>query len=293
VVGAFEGYMNGWMFDNLGAMSSKIGGKIADRMIPEVQTIHKAIDKSLVQHTSTSLTNAVFFGTYGNLEEYLTTGRISPETFATNAGMGLALGVRETGKLLWAKGLTSLASAPRSAVKNITDSNVKPEDLAKQAKEKIDLVESGQSQDREGDLVMAFMLAKQSQLKAVVDEVKSNPDEVKKSIEESTLEDKAKEILIDKVNEVVADNDPKIAEAKKYTDDIALLDDALGKIRDNKEWDDTRKEIESEPLKRKKEELKKKVLEIYGKAEPEVKKEGEGEKESRLQKRKKKRLMPY
>jgi hypothetical protein len=282
VVGAFEGYMNGWMFDNLGAMSSKIGGKIADRMIPEVQTIHKAIDKSLVQHTSTSLTNAVFFGTYGNLEEYLTTGRISPETFATNAGMGLALGVRETGKLLWAKGLTSLASAPRSAVKNITDSNVKPEDLAKQAKEKIDLVESGQSQDREGDLVMAFMLAKQSQLKAVVDEVKSNPDEVKKSIEESTLEDKAKEILIDKVNEVVADNDPKIAEAKKYTDDIALLDDALGKIRDNKEWDDTRKEIESEPLKRKKEELKKKVLEIYGKAEP--KKEGESKPQEPLTK---------
>jgi hypothetical protein len=54
------------------------------------------------------------------------------------------------------------------------------------------------------------------------------------------------------------------------------LDEALKGIKDNKEWDDARKEIESEPLRRKKAELQEKVRGVYGKEEP--KEEGDTKK---------------
>ena len=277
LLSGLEGFATGMTFDALGGISSKIGSKIANKIIPETKTVTKALDKALLQHSTTSLTNATFFGGYGNLEEYLTTGEISGETFATNAGMGLALGIRETGKLLYAKGIHSLLATPREVLNKTIKSEITSEELAKQAQEKIDNVESGQSTDREGDAISAKILANASILKATVDEIKENPDEIKKSITESELDPKLQEAIIDKVDEIVADNDPKVQEAKKYTDDIALIDDALDKIRKNKSWSDGRKEAESRPLKIKKEELRKKELEVYGIKEPEPK-EGEGEK---------------
>ncbi len=280
ILGAIEGYTTGWMFDNLGAISSKIGGKIANKLMPEVKTTGQAINKALTEHTGTSLTNAVFFGGYGNLEEYLRTGKISAETFATNAGMGLALGVRETGKLLYVKGINALISTPKDVINRTIKSKLTTEDLVKQAQDKIALIEKGDSPDRESDLLVAKMNANLAGLNAIVDEIQSDKRSVIQSVKESTLDTKVKNLLVDKINEIDADNDPKIQETKRYTEDIALLDDALDSIRENKSWDETRKEVESAPLKRKKEELKNKILEAYGKAEPQ--KEGGEEKKKEL-----------
>jgi len=188
----------------------------------------------------------------------------------------MSLNPVEAGKLLFAKGMNSFTAAPREGLNDLYKSDVSSEEMAKKSEELAKDVDEGKSENPEADVVTAFMLNKTSQLKAIVDEVKENPKDIIKSVDESTLEPKVKELITDKINEVVADNDPKIQETKEFTDDIALLDDALDKIRKNKAWDDVRKEVESEPLKRKREELRDKILKVYGKAEPEPK-EGKGE----------------
>jgi hypothetical protein len=261
-VGALEGYMTGWMFDALGGMSGKLGSKIAAKIMPEVKTTGGAINKALLQSSSTSLTNAVAFGGYSNLEEYLRTGKISAETFATNAGIGLALGVRESGKLLWAKGLNSLVGAPADVIARLGKSNITSEELASQAKDKIKQVEDGTSKDVESDLAAAKLSENMAALKVVIDEVKSNADEVLKSIDESSLDAKSKEVYVDKVNEVIADTHPNAEKIKPVSDELKDIDRKIKNIKRNKSLSDTEKKLKIDELKLRAEELQTKVAKL-------------------------------
>jgi len=274
---SFERGITGWMYEGMGHSANLMGNKIINKLMPNAKTIGESINKSLLQKGTTALTNGLYFMGYGGLDEFVRTGQVSKENLSSSFGMGFAFSMPEMGNLLYAKGINSFIAAPREGINNIYKSDVSAKELSKKSEELAKSIDEGKSENPEADAVTAFMLNKASQLKAVVDEVKENPKEVIKSIDESTLEPKAKELIIDKVHEVVADNDPKVQEAKPYTDDIALLDDALDKIKGNKAWSEGRKEVESAPLKRKREELKKKELEVYGIKEPEPK-EGEGEK---------------
>ena len=264
VAGALEGYMTGWMFDALGGMSGKLGSKIAAKIMPEVKTTGGAINKALLQSSATSLTNAVAFGGYSNLEEYLRTGKTSAETFATAFGMGRALGIRETGKLLWAKGLNSMMGAPPEVISRLGKSDITSEELAGQAKDKIKQIEDGTSKDVEADLISAKLSENMASLKVVIDEIKSNADEVLKSIDESTLDTKAKELYVDKVNEVIADNHPKADKIKPVSDELKDIDRKIKNIKRNKSLSDTEKKLKTDELKLRSEELKFKIAKIEG-----------------------------
>jgi hypothetical protein len=274
ILGAIEGYMTGWMFDGIGARSAEIGKNIADKVIPKVTTQNQAINKALVGQGGSMLANAIFFGGYGNAEELLRTGKISPETFATNAGMGIALGLREPGRLLLTKGLNSFIATPKEAINRIIEFEQKPEELTKTAEESINKIESGTSTDIEADLAKAKFNANLAGLNAIVDEIQSNKDGVVKMVNESDLEPKAKELIIDKINEVDADNDPKIQATKDVTAKIEAIDKAILHIRNNKSWDEARKEVESASLKEEKLALKEKAIDILNKTKPREKKKG-------------------
>lgn len=277
VLGAIEGYMTGWMFDGFSGVSGDIGKSIANKIMPKVATQTQAIDKALIQQGGSMLSNAIFFGGYGNADEYLRTGKISAETFATNAGMGIALGIREPARLLYAKGLNAFIATPKEAINRIVEQKTTTEEFAKEAQDKINTIESGTSADIEGDIAKAKLNANLAGLNAIVDEIRNNKNEVVKSVQNSDLEPKAKEIIVDKINEVDADNDPKIQETKEINDKIAKIDEQLELIRGNKAWDETRKEVESAPLKERREELKQDAKKVYG-IEPKEKTEGAVEK---------------
>lgn len=265
MLGAIEGYFTGSMFDGIGQTSAKIGKNIADKIIPKVVTQGQAINKALVGQGGSMLTNAIIFGGYGNAEEYLRTGTISAETFATNAGMGIALGLKEPGRLLYAKGLNAFIATPKEAINRMVADKTTPEEFAKEAQAKINAIENGDSPNREGDLAAAKMNANLASLNAIVDEIQSDKKGVIKSIQDSELEPKAKELIIDKINEVDADNDPKVQAIKPINEKIVKIDHALKDIADNKSWSDTMKEVESAPLKERRDELKQEAKEkAYG-----------------------------
>jgi hypothetical protein len=264
ILGAIEGYVMGSTYEGMGGASSRFGRKIADKLIPKVTSTTGAINKAIVEQGSASLSDVVIFGGYANADEFLRTGKISAETFATNAGIGLAFRGKDIGKLLWAKGINSFISAPREMLKNVSDANLKTEDLAKTMQEKIDAIEKGDSPNREGDLAVAKMNANLAGLNEVISHIKENKTEVIKDVQEGTLDPKVKELVVDKINEVDADNDPKIQATKDITDKISKIDDALELIRNNKSWDETRKEVESAPLKERKLSLKEEANKVYG-----------------------------
>ena len=263
-VGAFESYVTGAMFDGISIRGAEIGERIANKLIPEVRTTSGAINKALLQHQASSLTTATFFGTYSDMDEYLRTGKITSETFLINFGVGKAMGSVAGAKLLFAKGLNSFIATPRDVINRTAQSKITPEQFAQQAKENIGKIENGTSTNVSADAIAAKLSANMASLKAVVDEITKKPEDVINSIEESNLEEPVKEVIIDKVNEVIADNHPKADKIKPVSDELKDIDRKIKNIKRNKSLSDTEKKLKTDELKLRSEELKFKIAKIEG-----------------------------
>jgi len=256
VVRAIEKGAMGWMYETAGGLNQKFAGNIANRLFPNASTVSESINKSLLEHGTVSTLDGLTFGGLGSLDELLRTGKITSKTFLEGFGMGVGFHAVNGFQLLGARAYTTLLGMPSEGITRLATSGTSAEELNKQADEKINLIETKQSQNPEGDAVMAFMLKKTAQAKAMAEEVLTNKDEVIADIKANVTDKKAQEVLTDKINEVDADNDPKVQATKEINDKIAKIDEQLETIKSNKSWDDARKEVESAPLKEQKQALK-------------------------------------
>jgi hypothetical protein len=264
LVGTIEGYVRGYMFDNVGLGGNQIGKAIADKVIPKVTTQTDLINKAIIQTGGATLSTAGIFGGWGVLDEFRRTGQISSDTFLSNAGVGIALGAREPARMLFAKGLSAFIGTPKELINNVINSDIPAEDHAKEANDKFDAVANGTSVDTESDLASGKIAMNTAILKSTADQVINNKNGLILAVKSSTFDSKVKKAIIDKINAVDADNDPKIQATKDITDKISMIDDKLDDIRTNESWDDARKEVESAPLKERKQELKEEAMSLYG-----------------------------
>lgn len=262
-VGFFEGYTTGMLFDGLGEASSKIGESIATKLIPNPTSLAQMGSKVVTQTSASTLTNALTFGGYGSAQEYLETGKVTGNTFLSNFGMGVALGVKDVGKALYAKGLNSFIATPTEKVKTISKSDITPEQLSDASKEHLNKIENDVSTDKETELGAAALNQNTATLKAVTDEIKSNPDGFNQSIEESSLDPKLKEVIIDKANEVSSENNPQTQEAKPFSDQIKKIDKKIASIKKNKTLSSSEVELQTTELNTQKEILVNRVRDIY------------------------------
>jgi hypothetical protein len=280
VITALERGAMGWMYETSAGMSHRFASNLANRLMP-----NKVIGRAFLETGTATIGDGLTFGGLGSLDELLRTGQMTPNTFWGGFGMGVGFNVAggarlamDGARVLAAKGLNTLLGMPSEGITRIAKSSLSVEELNKQADEKINNIENKTSTNPEGDAVVAFMLKKAAQAKAVADEVLNNKDELIKDIEIGVEDKKVQEALIDKINEVDAANDPKVQDTKEITSQIEQIDNRLERIRKNKSWDDTRKEVESAPLKERKEELRQEAKEKGFGIKPKEKAEGAEEK---------------
>ena len=273
-VGMIEGYAQGYFFANMSTKGNEIGKSIADQVMPKVTTESQAINKAIIQTGGATVSTAGMFGGWGVLDEYRRTGQVSEDTFLSNAGQGMVFGTKDPLRMLLSKGVMAFVGAPRQMINDIAKSDIPAEEHAKNAHEKFDAVANGTSANPESDLASGKLSINTAILKATTEQVLNNKDGLILAVKSSTFETKIKDAIIDKINAIDADNDTKIQATKDITDKISKIDDALSNISGNNSWDDVRKEVESAPLKERKEELKQDAKKVYG-IEPKEQPKGE------------------
>ena len=101
--------------------------------------------------------------------------------------------------------------------------------------------------------------------KATVEDMVEKPQDYIDAVQKSELPDDKKQEVIDKINEVVAANDPKAIEAKPVIDKMNGLLKQVMNNDNNKALSDVEKDIKNKPLQAQVEELKKQVEDIYNK----------------------------
>jgi hypothetical protein len=269
-IGAAEQYITGQVYDMMGAMSSKLGSKLANKFIPEIKTKADFHSNMLIHSLGTTSTSALAFGGYGTLNEFLESGKSSWRTFGTGVGMGLGLGSREIGKTLWAKGINTFIAADMNTIKRAAESDISSDEMISYSQDKVKAVESRASKNSEGDMTSAILSNNTAMLKSVLEEIKENPQDVVKSIEESTLPKEIKDHVIEKVNQVVVDTDPTAVASKPITDRIADIDAQIDLIKKNSNLAPVLQEIKIKSLAAKREGLVNKVIKIVEETKPEI-----------------------
>jgi hypothetical protein len=269
-IGAVEQYVTGQVYDMMGAMSSKLGSKLALKFVHEIKTKADFHTSMLIRSLGTTSSNALAFGGYGTLNEFLETGKSSWKTFWTGVGTGVGLGAREVGKTMWAKGINTFIASDMNTIKRAVESEISSDEMISHSQEKIKAVESKTSKNPEGDVASAILSNNTAMLKSVLEEIKENPQDVVKSVEESTLPSEIKNHIIDKINQVVVETDPMAIASKSITDKISDLDAQIDMIKKNSNLAPVLQEIKIKSLAAKREGLVNKVIKIVEETKPEI-----------------------
>jgi hypothetical protein len=281
IIKGIEQYATGVVYDMFGEMSAKVGGRLAEKLIPEFKDAAKAgekyahedikltpdqgVNKMLVNSLGTTAANAAVIGGYGNLVEFLENGDTSWKTFATGAGMGLAMGGKEVGKLMMAKGFNSLVSADPGMIERSINSPVSSEELISMAQDKFKSISDGTSKNPEGDAAAGLLATRAAVLKGVLEEVQTNPTELLKTIEESTMPPEAKTKITESLNQIIANSDQAVVEARPINDKIAKIDEQIKMYKENSNLAPADQEFKIKSLAAKREGLFNKVISIHEK----------------------------
>jgi hypothetical protein len=233
IISGIEQYMTGWMYDAMGAISSKLGSKLVNRFVPEIKTASQAHTARLIGSLGTTVFNASLFGGYGTLSEFLETGKTSWKTLETNLAIGMGLGGREVMKGLGAKVINTFIAADMPTIKRAAESDVSADELAIHAQESARSIENKTTSDHEGAGTATVLSTNIAFVKTAVEEIKENPAEFTKIIEDSNLPSEVKDYTIKKIKQVFEETDPGMVATKPYTDKIKELDDNIKFTKEN------------------------------------------------------------
>lgn len=261
--GAAHGFTTGLLFNSFGKVSSKIGENVATKLVGNPATYKEALNKALVQGTAGTLSNALMFGGYSGLEEYLQTGEVSAKNVGTNFGIGLALGAKDLGKMAFVRGLQSFVAAPREQINKTYQSPSSPEQMKAMSDENLaELNSAVEGLDKNKTAAEAAVTDNAANLKAFTEQVVQNPEEVKQAVAESDLPESAKAELNQKIDQTAFDNDPRTIATAPVVEEIAKLEEQA-KSLDNIEAAPEQKVARQRPIRQKIAELKKQVEEVY------------------------------
>ena len=289
IIKGIEQGATGVLYDFGGVISVKVGGRLAEKFIPEFKnsilngvtkgermsspfshpdiqlTSSQSVNKMLVNSLGTTAFNANLIGGYGSLVEFLGTGDTSWKTYATGAGMGIAMSGKEVGKLMWSKGMNSLISADPTMIQRSLDSPASSEELITLAQTKFKSISDGTSKNPEGDAAAGFLATRAAVLKGMLEEIQTNPGDVVKSITESTMPTEAKNSIVENIQQLIADNNPAVVEARPLNEKIAAFKDEIKMNKDNPNLAPADVENMNKPLALKMDNLTSRVSQIHEK----------------------------
>ena len=183
----------------------------------------------LTQAATGAITGGTIFGT-----ETLVRGGTAEEAEVA-FGTGVAFGAREIGKALHESATETFFVTPTETIKEANAVEASVEDLRMQAESLFEKYKSEKNKEKKVQYYLALKsIIKIADIKAITDDVVANPS---KRIEEikndPDISEEGKAFLIDHVNKVVAENDPKVIAARPINDKITTLKSEIGIITDN------------------------------------------------------------
>lgn len=125
--------------------------------------------------------------------------------------------------------------------------------------------ETGQfaTEQHNADIMAGSALSNMAAAKAVIEDIVENPEQHKQLIEQSDLPPVPKQELIDKVDQVVAENDPRRKLAQPIVERIDALQKQADAISSNKAYSDVEKKAMMAPIQEKIRTFTARVNEIY------------------------------
>ncbi len=268
ITGVVSGFASGMAMEGINKVTEPLSISIATKLFPASKVGYKA-----TKTTVRTIGDALGFSGLSGAQEFMETGKVTWKSLEQGAGMGVAFGLMGG---LFSKGLDNVMSKPKEAIQQIMDNPKTAPELKIEADK---VAEEGQAKTTDNpqqanvDLMTASAVNNAAVTKATVQDMVERPQEYIDAIQKSELPEQGKQELTDKVNEVVAANDPVAKEAKPVVDEVKATLKQIDNINNNKSISDIEKEVKTAPLQEKVKELKTKVEDIYNKPKPEVKTE--------------------
>ena len=235
----------------------------------------------LLSTGTASLATGLGFGFHGGYQYWVdNAGRVSPEEFKeglkkefwTQFGIGAGLGIPAVGKAAgfdiadklikstYKKGLQNFYSGSTELIEAIQKSNIDPYKLRKEAVElgeKI-LIEKDPQKRKE---MLALKTTKENMLEynAITQDVLQNSEVHIENIKKSELPEDVKTEFIDKVNKVVAENDPLIQKIKPFEVESQKLQAKREVIEQNDKLTPKAKEVKLKEVTEKEKKIQEKI----------------------------------
>jgi len=241
---ALEGYKEGWKLHAMGYVGGKAG-----------EAVGKVTDK-LTGTLAGMVASGGIFGSDEALREYLATKKIDARKVAAAAGMGIAFELPKLAEANYTKAVDKTFSSSPEAIESANAINQTPQELREKAAEMMKQASETDNKDHQQQLILtAKTLDAAADIKVITSDIVDDPSLVIKKIEESGITPEEKSESIDKVNRIVADNDPAVKETQPIRDEITDVKSQLKTINDNPYLDSQVKIAQSEPLNKKLNEL--------------------------------------
>ncbi|MDD5353352.1 MAG: hypothetical protein PHS93_09350, partial [Candidatus Omnitrophica bacterium] len=270
-----SGFKMGLEMSMLGKGTSTLAKNITDKLFKESivgatsksQLNNILASKNLTENTISTLSNAIGFGGIGAAEEFIETGKVTPQNFAVQAGMGFAFGLTGLSGALFGKAMTSLSGARKDMVINSVRSEKDPSELKMDAEKIASEAQVKTGEEQKKDIVSAVATDNAANLKAIINDIRENPNEYLDQINGSSLPQQMKDDLVNKVNLIVSETDIRHANAKPLVEEINTKLKQVENISNNPNYSEVEKEALLRPIQEGIDALKQKVDEIYNPVE--------------------------
>lgn len=248
-----EGAAEGMVFHQLGELGVKSGNYV------NAKTGSDILDKS-----TGALVTSLGFGGYDAAKQYAETGNINWNTVAASFGTGIAFSIPTLAAAGKAKAMDDLLTATPEAIQQAVDVDKSVDELRGKSIEVLEKAHDGEDGQEKAQAIQAGQaLGKIANVKSAVDIVVADPQKAIADIKNLPVKDDIKQGMIDKVNLVVAQHDPKSIASKPIEAQINMLQEGIDNNNNNKSLTDVQREIQNKLSEEKIKELKGQIENIY------------------------------
>ncbi len=271
--GAFEGSM----FTMLG-YGSKIGAGYVQR----------ATKMGPLSWSAGVGINSVGFGSFTAVEQLITSGEIDWDKVRHSTLTGFGLGVVGLPKEIFGKAFGNYSMASPLATKKAIELKRSPEDLRDQSFDLRRKAEAEPDQETaEGLRAEADAIDNITDIKVIHQDVLNNPRGYVTAIEmDAKMSRGEKDFHINKINETVLENDPKVQEATPISNEIDRIQEKIDAVAENTALDNNIKVAQVAELKSKLLTKQAELSEVFSEKPPAKPKPVEGKEEPPVEKEK-------
>lgn len=216
----------GFVLHGLGVAGKNLGelaGEHAKAALNFIPGETESILPQVIDKTTAATVASLGFGGMDALQQYATTGKIDWKQVASNAGTGLAFSIPELAKATHAKAVGDFMQSVPETVKNAIDTDKSVQEIREQSIDLMKKVPELEGVEKEQAIIASQALNKVANIKSVAMNVIEDPISTITDITNSNLPDDQKQTQIDKVKNIVAQNDPRIQESQPLVDEVKKL----------------------------------------------------------------------